>query len=154
MLAYGTVVATASFGVTQAIYDSQRIGLPITAPGAFRAVAASALLAPVAALVGMALGALIRHSAGTVVAIVGVLALLPRLFEGETYRWVKEIGNAMPISAWTALVEDPVPRIEPGGPIRWTSRYPVSVTEAWIVFVAWAFAAAVVTVTVVHRRDV
>jgi len=154
MLVYGTVVATASFGVTQAIYDSQRIGLPITAPGAFRAVAASALLAPVAALVGMALGALVRHAAGTVVAIVGVLVLLPRLFEGETYRWVKEIGNAMPFSAWSALVENPAPRLEPDGPIRWTSRYPVSVAEAWIVFGAWAFAAVVIAVTVVHRRDV
>ncbi|GAA0942811.1 ABC transporter permease subunit [Actinocorallia libanotica] len=154
MLVYGTAVAAASFGVTQAIYDPVRIGLPITAPGAFRAVAGSALLAPVSALVGMALGALIRHTAGTVVASVGVLLLLPRLFGGETYRWVKEIGNAMPVSAWTALVENPARSLPPGGPVRWVSRYPVSVTEAWLVLGAWALVAAAVAVAVVHRRDV
>jgi ABC-2 type transport system permease protein len=46
MLTFGTVVSAASSGLTQAIYDGQRIGLSITAPGALRAVTASALLAP------------------------------------------------------------------------------------------------------------
>ncbi|REE96521.1 ABC transporter permease [Thermomonospora umbrina] len=155
MLAFGTVVAASSFGLTQAVYHREHIGLSITAPGAFRAVAASALLAPVCALVGMALGAVIRHAAGTVVAVVVVLGLLPRLFEGETYRWVKEIGNAMPLSAWEALVENTGHVPPPDGPIRSLGgRYPVTITEAWVVFGAWALAAVAVTVIVVHRRDV
>ncbi|GAA4078345.1 hypothetical protein [Actinomadura miaoliensis] len=147
LLAFGAVVAGCSFGLTQAVYQQQRIGLSITDPGALRAVTASALLAPVCGLVGMALGALVRHTAGSVVAVVGVLALLPRLFQGETYRWVKEIGNAMPVSAWQALVQNPArpPFVPP--------RYPVSATEAWIVLAAWAVAALAVAVTVVHRRD-
>ncbi|WP_111133082.1 hypothetical protein [Micromonospora deserti] len=57
MLAFGTLVSATSFGLTQAIYRQERTGLSTAAPGAFRAVAASALLAPVCALVGMALGA-------------------------------------------------------------------------------------------------
>lgn len=146
MLVLGTVVAGASFGVTQAILRDHH-GLSLGDPGALRAVVGAALLAPLCALVGMALGALVRHAAGTVVAVVGVLLLLPALFQGETYRWVKEIGNAMPLSAWHALVRNPER-------VHDVSRYPVSVTEAWIVFGAWSLVAVVVTVTAVHRRDV
>ncbi|MFF3559479.1 ABC transporter permease [Streptomyces sp. NPDC002574] len=146
MLVLGTITAGASFGVTQAILQDHH-GMSIGDPGALRAVAASALLAPLCALVGMALGALIRHAAGTVVAVVGVLLLLPALFTGETYRWVKETGNAMPLSAWGALVQNP-------GRDYIVAKYPVSVTEAWIVFGVWSLVAAAVAVVVVHRRDV
>ncbi|MEU9704301.1 ABC transporter permease [Streptomyces sp. NPDC047981] len=146
MLVLGTAVAGASFGATQAILRDHH-GLSLGDPGALRAVVASALLAPLCALVGMALGALVRHAAGTVVAVVGVLLLLPSLFLGETYRWVKEIGNAMPLTAWRALVENPARDYG-------VEKYPVSVTEAWTVFGAWSLVAAVVTVAVVHRRDV
>ncbi|MFE7328508.1 ABC transporter permease [Streptomyces sp. NPDC057565] len=146
MLVLGTVIAGASFGVTQAILQDHH-GMSIGDPGALRAVAASALLAPLCALVGMALGALIRHAAGTVVAVVGALLLLPTLFMGETYRWVKEIGNAMPLTAWRALVQNP-------GRDYSVDKYPVSVTEGWIVFGAWSLVAAAVAVAVVHHRDV
>ncbi|MFD3651893.1 ABC transporter permease [Streptomyces sp. 24-1644] len=146
MLVLGTVVAGASFGVTQAILRDHH-GLSIGDPGALRAVVASALLAPVCALIGMAFGALVRHAAGAVVAVVGVLLLLPALFLGETYRWVKEIGNAMPLTSWQALVQNPARDYNP-------DTYPVPVTEAWIVFGAWSLVAVAVAVAVVHRRDV
>jgi len=146
-LVFGTLVAAGSFGLTQAIYHRHHIGLSIGAPGALRAVAASALLAPVCALVGMAFAALIRHAAGTIVTAVAVLLLTPALFQGETYRWVKEVGNAMPLSAWQKLVENPA------RPVRFPGRYPETITEAWIVLAAWALTSAIVAVTVVHRRD-
>ncbi|MFD9427688.1 MULTISPECIES: ABC transporter permease [unclassified Streptomyces] len=146
MFVLGAVVAGASFGVTQAILRDHR-GMSLSDPGAVRAVAASALLAPLCALVGMALGALIRHAAGTVVTVVGVLLLLPTLFQGETYRWVKEIGNAMPLTAWQALVRNPERDYNVG-------MYPVSVAEAWIVCGAWSLVAAVIAIAVVQRRDV
>ncbi|MEV8531561.1 ABC transporter permease [Streptomyces sp. NPDC051211] len=146
MLVLGAVVAVTSFGVTQAILRDHH-GVSIGDPGALRAVAASALLAPLCALVGMALGALVRHAAGSIVAVVGVLLMLPSLFGGETYRWVKEIGNAMPLTAWHALVQNPTRDYG-------VDKYPVSVAEAWIVFGAWSLVAACVAVAVVHRRDV
>ncbi|MCM2393255.1 ABC transporter permease subunit [Streptomyces albipurpureus] len=146
MLALGAVVAGTSFGVTQAILRDHN-GLSLSDPGALRAVAASTLLAPLCAFVGMALGALIRHAAGTVAAVAGVLLLLPALFQGETYRWVAEIGDAMPLTAWNALVQNPESNDGMG-------LYPVSVTEAWSVFGGWSLVAVIIAVTVVHRRDV
>ncbi|MFG2653054.1 ABC transporter permease [Streptomyces sp. NPDC048436] len=145
MLVLGTVVSGASFGVTQAILREHG-GLSLGDPGALRAVAAGALLAPLCALVGMAVGALVRHATGTVVTTLVTLLLLPALFQGETYRWVKEIGNAMPLTAWQELV------VNPSIPFP-QDRYPVSVTEAWIVFAVWPLVAVAVTVVTVHRRD-
>jgi hypothetical protein len=145
MLVLGTVVSAASFGVTQAILREYG-GLSLGDPGALRAVAAGALLAPLCALVGMAVGALVRHATGTVVTTLVTLLLLPALFQGETYRWVKEIGNAMPLTAWQELVVNPSIPFSRGA-------YPVSVTEAWIVFAVWPLLAVAVTVVTVHRRD-
>ncbi|NBE82855.1 ABC transporter permease [Micromonospora rubida] len=155
MLVFGAIVSATSFGATQAIYHQEHIGLSITAPGALRAVAGSALLAPLCALVGMALGGVIRHAAGTIVAAVGLLLFLPALFQGETYRWVKEIGNAMVFPAWQALVKNSAHQIPsiPGRPTPGVDKYPVTLTEAWIVFAAWAVAAVVVAVASVTRRD-
>ncbi len=142
-LAFGTVVSTGSFFASQAILHTKHIGVPITAPGAERAVIASALLAPVCAAVGMAVAALLRHSAASVLTAIGVLLLLPRFFSGDRYEWVKATGNAMPWTGWDFLAD-------PGDPGKW----PETVQESWTVFGAWFAVAALVTVIVVHRRDV
>ncbi|MBC9712839.1 ABC transporter permease [Streptomyces sp. TRM66268-LWL] len=141
--AVGVVVAGASFGLTQA-WLRDHGGVSIADSGALRAVAASALLAPLSALIGMAIGAVVRHAAGSIVGAIVTLLLLPALFQGETYRWVAEIGNAMPLSAWEALT----------GTHWGPGKYPVSVTEAWVVFGAWALGAALTAVEAVRRRDV
>ncbi|MGW7087761.1 ABC transporter permease [Streptomyces sp. NPDC054871] len=145
MLALGTVVSVASFGVTQAILREHG-GLSIGDPGALRAVVASALLAPLSALVGMAVGALVRHATGSIVTTLVTLVLLPALLQGDEYRWVKEIGNAMPLTAWQVLVENPAMGYTP-------VKYAATITEAWIVFAVWPLVAAAVAVVTVHRRD-
>ncbi|NBM16938.1 ABC transporter permease [Streptomyces sp. GC420] len=145
VLVLGAVVSAASFGATQAVLREHG-GLSAGDPGALRAVFASALLAPLCALVGMALGAVVRHTAGTVVAVVGVLLLLPALFVGETYRWVAEIGNAMPLAAWEALVRNP-------GRAHPPETYPVTAAEAWGVFAAWSFVSVALALGAVGRRD-
>ncbi|PSM44704.1 ABC transporter permease [Streptomyces dioscori] len=146
MSALGMVVSGTSFGVTQMLLRAEGV-LSLGDPGALRAVAAAALLAPLSALAGMAAGAVVRHAAGSVVTVVAVLLLVPALFQGERYRWVKEIGNAMPLSAWERLVTNPERAHDLG-------RYPLTVAEAWIVYGAWATAAVAVAVLVVRRRDV
>lgn len=146
MLALGTLVSGASFGITQMLLRDYG-GLSPSDPGALRAVAAAALLAPLCALVGMAVGAAVRHAAGSVVAVIALLLLVPALLRGERHRWVKEIGNAMPISAWERLVTNPERTHDLG-------KYPLTVNEAWTVYGAWAVVAVAVAVLVVRRRDV
>ncbi|MEV7141838.1 ABC transporter permease [Streptomyces tauricus] len=146
MAALGMLVSGTSFAVTQMLLRDHG-GLSLGDPGALRAVAAAALLAPLCALVGTAVGAVVRHAAGSVVTIVALLLLVPVLFQGERFRWVKEIGNAMPLSAWERLVTNPERAHDLG-------KYPLTVTEAWIVYGAWAGVAVTVAVLVVRGRDV
>jgi ABC-2 type transport system permease protein len=147
-LAFGTVVSAGSFGLSQAILSGRHLGLSIGYPGALRAVAASALLAPVSALIGMGMGAVIRHTATTIVATTAVLLLLPRLFESRHYQWVAGIHNALPAAAWDRLTQTATETAFHEDP------FPPTIAGSWIVFAAWPLVAAILTVTVVHRRDV
>ncbi|GAA3822781.1 hypothetical protein GCM10022403_065290 [Streptomyces coacervatus] len=149
MTAFGAIVAGASYAVSQAILDGRGLGVPISHPGAWRVVAASALLAPVCALVGMGMGALIRHSATTMVLTTGVLLLLPS-FVTERYHWTACVRNALPFNAWVRLVD-----VGYGHePFTLVEKYPTTVAGGWVVFAVWAGVAAVVAVVAVDRRDV
>ncbi|WP_328843945.1 ABC transporter permease [Streptomyces sp. NBC_00258] len=139
---FGAVVAVASFGLTQAVLSGRHIGVPIDHPGALRVVVASALLAPVSALLGMALGTLIRHSAATMTANVVILLLLPLAFSADRH-WAAVADHALPAGAWTRLVDVDQQQV----------AYPWTLTGAWTVYVVWALATAAVAVTSVQRRD-
>ncbi|AXG81469.1 ABC transporter permease [Streptomyces paludis] len=144
MVAYGTAVAAFSFWVSQAILSGRDIGLSIGYPGALRAVVGSALLAPVCALVGMGIGAIVRHTAATVVTLTFVLLLLPSLFN-ERNHWTATVLHALPQGAWERLTQLGVPPVH--------VPYPWTLTGAWTVYGLWALVAVVVTVVAVHRRD-
>lgn len=144
MTVFGAVVAGVSFWLTQAVLGARGAGASIGDPGALRIVVASTLLAPVAALTGVALGTILRHSAGAVVSVVALLLILPLVLSDDRH-WGAVVGHATPISAWTRLIDigyDPS-----SVPFPWTTM------GAWTVYALWATVAAVVSVCAVHRRD-
>jgi ABC-2 type transport system permease protein len=147
MTVAGFAASLGAFFWTQAILHSHHVGISITDPNAGRAVTAYALIAPVAALVGMALGALIRHGAATAVASVLLLLLLPQFFGGDKYKWLKKIGEMMPEHALTRLKFYPQAHNSLG-------KYPASITTSWLVFAAWALVSVLIAVVAVKRRDV
>jgi hypothetical protein len=112
----------------------------------FRALVASALLAPVCALVGLGLGVLIRHGAATMVTSVFTLLMLPTVFT-ESDRWSADIKHAMVVTAWKRLVQNWEP--DPG-----SLGYTATVPGSWIVYALWPLIAVVLAVVVVRRRDV
>lgn len=140
---FGACVAAASFHLTQAILGRRGVGVPLDHPGALRVVAASALLAPVCALTGLALGTLIRHTAPTLTATVLLVCVLPILLT-DSRHWSAVAGHATPYRAWLRLTE--VPHTPP-------SPFPWTIGGAWTVYAAWALAAVALTVASVHRRD-
>ncbi|MFI6420319.1 ABC transporter permease [Streptomyces sp. NPDC050842] len=145
MLVYGILVAAVSFAATQAVLSGRDAGMSIDYPGAPAAVAASALLAPVCALVGFGLGALLRHTATTIVTVTGVLLLLPALVDDRS-RWSATFLHALPQGAWRRLTQvgdSPVP-----------VEYPWTAGGAWTVYAAWSLGAAAVALIAVNRRDV
>ncbi|MFI0861580.1 ABC transporter permease subunit [Streptomyces smyrnaeus] len=139
---FGLVVVGVSFAVTQAILDRRDAGVSLGDPGAFRVVAASALLAPVCALAGLALGAVIRHTAATMITSVVVVLVLP-LFLTDGRHWSAVAGHTLPYRAWLRLVD-----------VNYSPMaFPWTVGGAWTVYVVWACAACAVAVTSVHLRD-
>ncbi|MER5481627.1 ABC transporter permease [Streptomyces sp. NPDC002812] len=146
-LLLGAVVSVASFFTVNAMLSSRHVGLSIHDPGCLRAVLAYALAVPVCALIGMAFGAVLRHATASIVAVVGMLLLLPLLFGGDRYRVLREIGNHLPLTAQARLTLNPDSYTSLGA-------HPGTVTGSWIALGAWALVSVIVAVTVVRRRDV
>ncbi|WP_425247789.1 ABC transporter permease [Streptomyces sp. NEAU-NA10] len=144
--AVGSAVSLGSFLVSQAVLNGQHAGVPLTHPGVFRAMAASALLAPVCALVGLGLGVWIRHGAATMVTGVFTLLILPMMFS-QTERWSADVNHAMVVSAWRRLVQN-------WGPSPESHMFTATVPGSWIVYVLWPLVAVGSAVVVVRRRDV
>ncbi|GHF69154.1 hypothetical protein GCM10010218_58160 [Streptomyces mashuensis] len=142
----GAVAATGSLLVSQAVLGGHHGGVPVTHPGVFRALAASALLAPVCALVGLGLGVLLRHAAATMVTSVFTLLMLPTMFS-ESNRWSADIKHALVSAAWKRLVETWEP--DPG-----SLAYTATITGSWTVYALWPLATVALAVLVVRRRDV
>jgi len=144
MTGFGVVVSAASFGVVQTILSGRQAEVTIGYPGALRVVVASALLAPLSALVGAAVGVVVRHSAAAVAASIVILQAIPLLIHdgGHTSAIV---AHALPFWAWNRLVA--IPFDSPG-------RYPWTLAGAWTVLAAWAAAAAILALAAARYRDV
>lgn len=99
-LAVALVTSFASFFAGQATLASTHAGASITSPGALRAVLFAALFVTCCALLGFGLGAVIRHSAGAIAALFGLLfvvplvsSLLPARVQADLLRWLP--GNSL-----------------------------------------------------------
>jgi ABC-2 type transport system permease protein len=141
----GLVCALGSFAVSQAILNGRDAAVSLTDPASLRAVAASALLAPVSALIGLGLGALVRHGATTMVGTAFLLLMLPMFF-GSSEPWAERMHQAMVQSAWQRLVT-----LYGWGPEAYGGA---TVAVAWTVFAAWPLIAVALALFVVRRRDV
>ncbi|MFF4871752.1 ABC transporter permease [Streptomyces sp. NPDC090109] len=139
---FGVVAAGLSFWSTQAVLAERGVGLPLTHPGALRIVVASALLAPVCALAGAALGTVLRQSAVSVVGSVVLLLLVPSVLSDER-RLSAVFAHATPLHAWQRLVA-----VGTHG-----ESYPWTTGGAWLVYASWALGAVAVSVVAVRRRD-
>ncbi|MET8544296.1 ABC transporter permease [Kitasatospora sp. NPDC004799] len=145
LFGYGVLTVGVSFGASQAILSGTGIGQSVTDPVALRYVAAAVLFGPVCALVGLGLGALLRHGAGAVVATVAVLFFVPSLVT-ERYRWTADLLHALPLPAWQRLARTTLAGLRP-------SAYPATVTGAWVTFAVWSLASVAVAAVAIHRRD-
>ncbi|MFD7429881.1 ABC transporter permease [Streptomyces sp. NPDC059818] len=141
---FGALVAAASFASTQAILSGRNASVSLDHPDALRVIAASALLAPVAALTGLAIGTVIRHTGGSVVACVVVLLLLPVVLSARRHL-TAVLLHTLPFSAWERLTSTDMQRSN--------DLFPWTTAGAWTVYVVWALAAGMVTVFAAHRRD-
>jgi hypothetical protein len=105
-LAVALVMSFASFFAGQAALASTHAGASITSPGALRAVLLTALVLACCALMGFGVGAVIRHTAGAITGLFGLVFLLPVVatalpdsVRNDVVRWVPGNSAVYPIIA-------------------------------------------------------
>src|SRR5215475_1036407 len=95
--------AVAAFAAGQAILGRHHLAVPLSHPGAARAVLGSALYLAVAALLGLALGALLRSTAGGISALFALLFAVPIAAGFLPGPWPADIGKFLPATAGQAI---------------------------------------------------
>jgi len=95
-LTISLVTSFLDFFVGQAILASKHYNTTLTHPGALRAILLSAAIVTVFGLLAYGAGAIIRHTAGAITAILGVIFLIPALAQALPTSWFQAIVRWLP----------------------------------------------------------
>jgi len=116
-LVAGEILAFATFAAGEAALRAPAPHATLAQPGVLRAVLMAGAYPALIALIGLGLGAVIRHTAGAICALVGVLFVLPLILVPMGTSIQNSVGQFMPMiiaeNSLTAVV--PVPHsLSPG----------------------------------------
>jgi ABC-2 type transport system permease protein len=140
-LVAGELIAFATFYTGQQALSAKHLNMALAHPGVLRGVLAAGLYLAVITLVGLGLGALIRHTAGATAALFGLVFLIPQVIHAMPAPWNTSIGKYMLDNAgqqMTALHGAPG-YLSPG--------------PSLIICLAYAAAALAAAAVVITRRD-
>lgn len=138
----GLVAAFGAFYVGQGILGVKDMDVPLSHPGMLRAIIGVALYLTVTGLLGLALGTLLRHTAGAITTVVVLLFLLPPLIfrlPGEWGAKIAEYFLSSPGSRIT-MVDPPAEGLGPWAGLG--------------VYCLWVAVALAGAVLLLRRRDV
>jgi ABC-2 type transport system permease protein len=145
---YGAVVlglmlpaSLIAFFVSQAILKQHHVQTTIGAPHVARAVIGCALFLTVTGLLGLAIGSLVRNTAGGIAAFAGVMFVLPGITAILPNSWGDSIDPYLPLSAGTAVLAI---HPDPSSLAPWTGL---------LLFLGYAAAAMLIAAVLLLRRD-
>ncbi|MDQ6617766.1 MAG: ABC transporter permease [Actinomycetota bacterium] len=141
-LVVGLASCFAAFFLGQSILASKHIQAHLGDPGVLRSVTGAALYLAVLGLLSLGIGALIRHSAGAIAAVFGLIFVLPGLVTALPASWDQTISPYLPSNAGEAMF-----RMARGGN---TLLSPWVGFAVFCLYAAVALGAAAVTIV---RRD-
>jgi hypothetical protein len=146
----GVIVTAGCWQITLTEYSNRITAYGWTTPGMARAFATTVLLFPLAGLIGLAIGTIIRHTAAAIFATAVNFWVMPigisSIDDVLGTHIFGHVANVLPENGWLLLITIGSTNGIVGG-------HP-SVTEAWISYATWALAAIAVIVLVPGRRDV
>jgi ABC-2 type transport system permease protein len=96
--------AVVTFWIGQAILARDDVDTTLGAPHVLRAVVGCALFLTAIGLLGMALGWLIRHTAGAIASLVGVLFVVPLVIVFMPQPWPDRLEKWLPAGAGQAIM--------------------------------------------------
>ncbi len=132
--AVALVSSFVAFVAGQAILGAH--GVSLDAPGALRAVFGVTLYVTVVGILGLALGFLIRNTAGGITAMAGLILVLPQIVKALPTSWYNSIYPYLPSSAGQAVY---APHASPGTMAPWTGfALFLGYTAVAILAAAWA----------------
>jgi ABC-type transport system involved in multi-copper enzyme maturation permease subunit len=94
----------AGFWIGQAFLSSQHIQTTLSAPEVTRAVVGAGLYLTAVGVFGIALGWLVRHTAGAIATLFGILLILPLVVHFLPAQWADDIGTWLPSNAGQAVL--------------------------------------------------
>ncbi len=139
-LIVGELLSFASFFLVQAILSGHHLGVSLSRPGVPGAVLAEGTLLFVCATVGLGLGAMIRHTAGAVAALVALI-YLPAILGLLPAPWNDRVGRFTLFYAAQQVVALH-PRTDLFAPAL-----------SMLVLIAWPAAALLTAAFLITRRD-
>ena len=139
--AVSLIGAFTAFFIGQALLSSQHINTTLSAPGVLRAVIGTALYLTMVGLIGAALGWIIRHTAGAISTLLGILLVVPLLAQALPDSWARNIVPYLPGNAGQRIMAI---RIDPGDLTPWTGF-------AW--FCGYLVVGVVAAGVLLRRRD-
>jgi ABC-2 type transport system permease protein len=99
MFVVSEVVSFAAFLIGQALISGKAPSDTLSTPGVLRAVFGNGLYLTALALVGLALGVILRHAAGGIGTFVAILLVLPSIALALPTSWAKPIEQYWPTNA-------------------------------------------------------
>jgi hypothetical protein len=137
----GELIAFATFFAGQWALSAQHLNVTLAHPGALRGVLAAGFYLAVMAWVGLGLSAVIRHTAGAITAMVGVVFLLPQVIHALPAPWDTRIGRLTLDGAGQQMIaQHPHAGYFSAGP-------------SFLIVAAYAVAAIAAAAFVITRRD-
>ena len=97
------IAAFISFYLGQALLASTHDTATLSQPNVLRAVVGSALYVTLCGLFAFAVGAIVRHTAGTITAVIGVLFVVPILAHLLPQSWYQDVDRWLPDAAGRAI---------------------------------------------------
>lgn len=136
-----TIAVFPAFFAGQAVLDTKQLGVSIGDPHVLRAVLGAAVYLTFVGLLGLAIGTIVRRTAGAIATLVGVVLILPLLAQALPSPWNDDIGKFLPGGIGTSLfsVRSVADRLTPAA--------------ALVVALLWLVGAFAIATVLIRRRD-
>ena len=140
----GLITCFASFFLGQAIMSSHHIGASLSQPNVLRAVLGGALFLTACGLLAFGFGLLIRHTAGAITTVVGLLFVVTILVNLLPSTWQNHVDKWIPAMAGTQIWSTVPYQGQPAMFAPWTG---------YAVFCGYAAIVLIVAVALFRKRD-
>jgi ABC-2 type transport system permease protein len=135
------VACLIAFELAQRIYRTHSVDVALTAPGVSRIILGGALYLTVVGLLGLGLAAILRHTAGAISTLFGLLLVVPILVQFLPSDWRADVMPYLPSTAGSGIFRL---HPDPGSLAPWTG---------FALFAGYTLLALVVGAVVLSRRD-